>query len=118
MVTLMVQTDAGTAAAFSSLNGAPSGIAQSFDGVASPVAQQYETWTSALRGSTTDVAGLGDRAKMQASGTSPSVFVLAGHTLLKLDFTDGPVGGEKWLVPLAQQAVNALPARATTTTGG
>ena len=65
----------------------------------------------------TPIPGLGDKAMLLTNGTSPTVMVLVGRTYLKLDFTDGPAGGEKWLVPLARLAVAALTSSSTSTTG-
>ena len=113
MASLQIQTDAGMKAAFASL-GRPSAVAESFARVASPVVQQYET-TKQLNVSKSDLTGLGDQARLVDPGTAPSVYVLVGDTLLQLDFIEGPVGGEKWLVPLAQQALTSLSATTITT---
>jgi hypothetical protein len=107
-VTLMVATDAGVAAASQQGNGRQDGTVEAI----------YEGLGSNHKATFDNVSDIGDRAKMIKTGTSPSLLVLVGHTLLQLDFTNPPSGGADRLVPLAGNAVRALPASVTPTTGG
>ena len=104
MVTLTIETDAGMDAA------SQQGISQD----RATVAAIYEGSTH-LRFD--NVADIGDRARLVNPGTSPSIFVLVGHTLVQLAFSDGPGDGQKRLLALAGQAAGALSTSVTTTTG-
>ena len=102
MVTLTIETDAGVDAASQQGNGERVRTVAEIYGGATPLTFD-------------NVSDIGDRARLVNPGTSPSIFVLVGHTLVQLAFADGPNGGQKWLVPLAGQAASVVSASATTT---